>query len=182
MQAGAQTGRPGNLPGLQPTFMVERARLPDEGGSRARGRPGPAQVLERRVPPAVVGVQESADRARAVSGQITAARRVERSAVQHLLRGRVQCASAAAGPEVRLAFACVLHQMIRFSKAHAYGNDFLYVREDAVTGVAVDRLARAMCDRHSGVGADGLMLYRPTPAGAAMELLNADGSPSEVSG
>jgi diaminopimelate epimerase len=72
--------------------------------------------------------------------------------------------------------------MIRFSKAHAYGNDFLYVREHAVTGVAVDRLARAMCDRHSGVGADGLMLYRPTARGAAMELLNADGSPSEVSG
>jgi diaminopimelate epimerase len=72
--------------------------------------------------------------------------------------------------------------MIRFSKAHAYGNDFLYVREDAVTGVAVDRLARAMCDRHSGIGADGLMLYRPTAHGARMELLNADGSPSEVSG
>ena len=71
---------------------------------------------------------------------------------------------------------------MRFTKAHAYGNDFLYVREDAVTGVAVDRLARAMCDRHSGVGADGLMLYRPTARGAAMELLNADGSPSEVSG
>jgi diaminopimelate epimerase len=72
--------------------------------------------------------------------------------------------------------------MIRFSKAHAYGNDFLYVREDAVAGVAVGRLARAMCDRHSGVGADGLMLYRPTTRGASMELLNADGSPSEVSG
>lgn len=81
-----------------------------------------------------------------------------------------------------MASARVLHQMIRFSKAHAYGNDFVYVREDDVTGVAVDRLARAMCDRHAGIGADGVMLYRPTARGAAMELLNADGSPSEVSG
>jgi diaminopimelate epimerase len=72
--------------------------------------------------------------------------------------------------------------MIRFSKAHAYGNDFLYVREDEVGALAVDRLALELCDRHRGIGADGLMLYTPTPDGASMRLLNADGSPSEVSG
>jgi diaminopimelate epimerase len=72
--------------------------------------------------------------------------------------------------------------MIEFSKAHAYGNDFLYVRDSDIVGIAVDRLAREMCDRHAGVGADGLMLFTPTPEGATMRLLNADGSPSEVSG
>lgn len=72
--------------------------------------------------------------------------------------------------------------MIPFSKAHAYGNDFLYVHEDHVAGLTLDRLARDLCDRHTGIGADGLMVYRPAPQGAAMRLLNADGSPSEVSG
>ncbi len=42
--------------------------------------------------------------------------------------------------------------------------------------------ARELCDRHRGIGADGLILYSPTPDGASMRLLNADGSHSEVSG
>jgi diaminopimelate epimerase len=72
--------------------------------------------------------------------------------------------------------------MIVFSKAHAYGNDFLYVRADAVAGRVPDALARELCDRHCGVGADGLILYEPTADGASMRLFNADGSRSEVSG
>jgi diaminopimelate epimerase len=75
--------------------------------------------------------------------------------------------------------------MIAFTKAHAYGNDFLYVRDDDVRGYGGDALAglaRAMCDRHTGAGADGLILYTPTADGASMRLLNADGSWSEVSG
>src|SRR3954467_13607 len=73
--------------------------------------------------------------------------------------------------------------MMKFAKAHAYGNDFLYVRQgDVGPGVAHDALAREVCDRHTGIGADGLILYEPTPDGASMQLLNADGSPSEVSG
>ena len=72
---------------------------------------------------------------------------------------------------------------LRFSKAHAYGNDFLYLRRaDIGAGVALDALARELCDRHTGIGADGLMLYEETPDGASMQLLNADGSRSEVSG
>ena len=73
--------------------------------------------------------------------------------------------------------------MIRFSKAHAYGNDFLYVRrEDIGPGVELGALARELCDRHTGIGADGLMLYQAAPDGASIQLLNADGSASEVSG
>jgi diaminopimelate epimerase len=71
---------------------------------------------------------------------------------------------------------------MRFIKAHAYGNDFLYVRADAVRGVPLDALARELCDRHTGIGADGLILYEATPGGATMRLFNADGSRSEVSG
>lgn len=72
--------------------------------------------------------------------------------------------------------------MIPIVKAHAYGNDFLYVEEDAAVGWNADDLARAACDRHAGIGADGLILYRRTLGGASMRLLNADGSYSEVSG
>src|SRR5215217_2083660 len=73
--------------------------------------------------------------------------------------------------------------MIKFSKAHAYGNDFLYLRDQHLApGIALDALARELCDRHTGIGADGLILYEPTGDGASMRLLNADGSWSEVSG
>ena len=72
---------------------------------------------------------------------------------------------------------------MRFAKAHAYGNDFLYVRnQDLPAGIALDVLARELCERHTGVGADGLILYEPAADGASMRLLNADGSWSEVSG
>jgi diaminopimelate epimerase len=72
--------------------------------------------------------------------------------------------------------------MLPLVKAHAHGNDFLYV-EEAHLGAA-DRVtsARAMCERCTGIGADGLIVYRRTPAGASMQLLNADGSRAEVSG
>ncbi|HJZ72911.1 MAG TPA: diaminopimelate epimerase [Vicinamibacterales bacterium] len=71
---------------------------------------------------------------------------------------------------------------IPFSKAHAYGNDFIYVRDDDAAGMAMDALARELCDRHAGIGGDGLIVYTPTADGASMRLFNADGSPSEVSG
>jgi diaminopimelate epimerase len=72
--------------------------------------------------------------------------------------------------------------MLTFAKAHAYGNDFLYVEETQVDGAALDRLAREMCDRHTGIGADGLVVYRREAAGASMRLFNADGGRAEVSG
>ena len=70
---------------------------------------------------------------------------------------------------------------VRFVKAHAYGNDFLLV-DDPVPAGDPSAFARALCHRHSGVGADGLLLYRVQPGGATMRLLNADGSASELSG
>jgi diaminopimelate epimerase len=71
---------------------------------------------------------------------------------------------------------------MRFSKAHAYGNDFLYIETHAPAGARLDALAREMCDRHTGVGADGLIVYERTRAGVAMRLFNADGGQAEVSG
>lgn len=68
-------------------------------------------------------------------------------------------------------------------RAHAYGNDFLLL-ESSLVPEGADRpaLARALCDRHRGLGGDGLIIYERRPQGATMALLNADGSYSEVSG
>jgi diaminopimelate epimerase len=72
--------------------------------------------------------------------------------------------------------------MIRFTKAHAYGNDFLYVDRGDIKGIDLPSLARQMCERHTGIGGDGLIVYGRTAAGAIMELFNADGGRAEVSG
>ena len=68
-------------------------------------------------------------------------------------------------------------------KAHGFGNDFLLVEAAHMSGVG-DRpaFARDVCDRHRGIGADGLIVYATTADGMSMRLLNADGSRSEVSG
>jgi len=72
---------------------------------------------------------------------------------------------------------------MKLIKAHAFGNDFLLVAEDQVRDpAAVVHLARAVCERHRGIGADGLIVFAETAAGASMRLLNADGSYSEISG
>jgi len=74
---------------------------------------------------------------------------------------------------------------IAIIKAHAYGNDFLFTPANQVTEVDMSvraELARRMCDRHSGIGADGLVYYDSTEAGATMTLYNADGGLAEVSG
>jgi diaminopimelate epimerase len=66
-------------------------------------------------------------------------------------------------------------------KAHAYGNDFLLAPLTDAAGEP-SRIARALCDRHRGVGADGLIFYTLGDGGATMRLLNSDGSSSELSG
>jgi diaminopimelate epimerase len=73
--------------------------------------------------------------------------------------------------------------MLSISKAHAYGNDFLFVPADQVEGLRLDELSRRLCNRHSGVGGDGVIYYTIAPDGTAqMRLINTDGSPSELSG
>ncbi len=72
---------------------------------------------------------------------------------------------------------------MKLIKAHAFGNDFLLVDAYDFSGIS-DPLAfaRDVCDRHRGIGADGLMVFEVRDAGASMQLFNADGSRSEVSG
>ncbi len=73
---------------------------------------------------------------------------------------------------------------MRLTKHHGLGNDFLVV-DDRSGAVAFDtELARAVCDRHRGVGADGLLRLGPGGSGTdvAMQLRNADGGLAEMSG
>jgi diaminopimelate epimerase len=77
---------------------------------------------------------------------------------------------------------------VPFTKAHGAKNDFLFTwRKDAPDPASSDHaaLARAICDRHTGIGADGWMLVDgPCDADAegAIQLYNSDGSPAEMSG
>jgi diaminopimelate epimerase len=73
-------------------------------------------------------------------------------------------------------------QRLRFAKAHAYGNDFLYVHRELVAGVDLNALAVEMCARHAGIGADGLIVFEPNGTSVSMRLFNSDGSDAEVSG
>ena len=72
---------------------------------------------------------------------------------------------------------------MKLIKSHAFGNDFLLVDAFDFSGIA-DPLAftRDVCDRHRGIGADGLIVFETRSAGASMQLFNADGSRSEISG
>lgn len=73
--------------------------------------------------------------------------------------------------------------MLQIAKAHAYGNDFLFVPMEQAEGVRRPELSRRLCDRHLGIGGDGVIYYTVAPdATARMSLINADGSPSELSG
>src|SRR6266508_5657964 len=74
---------------------------------------------------------------------------------------------------------------MRFSKYHGTGNDFVLV-EDMDDRVRLDpALIAAMCDRHAGVGADGVIRIAPglTPgASFFMDYSNADGVVAEMCG
>jgi len=73
---------------------------------------------------------------------------------------------------------------MRFTKMHGIGNDYVYV--DCITHSPPRdpvNLARAVSDRHFGVGSDGLILICPSErADVRMRMFNADGSEAEMCG
>ncbi len=71
---------------------------------------------------------------------------------------------------------------MRFTKMHGTGNDFVLVE---ARGGERDwtRLAIAVCDRHFGIGADGLLLVLPSEkAAVSMRVINPDGTEPEMCG
>jgi diaminopimelate epimerase len=73
--------------------------------------------------------------------------------------------------------------LIPFTKAHACGNDFLIVTEEAAAGHDWATLTRRLCARNTGIGADGIEFFAWTgPNSGRIRLHNADGSIAELSG
>ncbi len=78
---------------------------------------------------------------------------------------------------------------IPFIKMHGLGNDYVYIDCFAKTTAQIldktdiSALARAVSDRHFGIGSDGLVLILPSKqADARMRIFNADGSEAEMCG
>ncbi len=76
---------------------------------------------------------------------------------------------------------------MKFVKLHGLGNDFLIADASEIeNGGLLSRLAGRICDRHSGVGADGIIFYEPltdrAEADFSARIFNADGSEAEMSG
>jgi diaminopimelate epimerase len=72
---------------------------------------------------------------------------------------------------------------IPFTKAHGAHNDFLLTWKETIAQ-ATPEIARAICKRHTGVGADGWIVVEPGRGrcDAAIHLFNSDGSEAEISG
>jgi diaminopimelate epimerase len=74
---------------------------------------------------------------------------------------------------------------LNFIKMHGLGNDFVLIdsRKNKLDGVDLKQLALAVCDRHFGVGADGLLIVWPSEkAHYRMQVINSDGSEAEMCG
>ena len=74
--------------------------------------------------------------------------------------------------------------IIAFHKYHALGNDFivLHKRLSKLSAAQTPRLVRSICDRHNGVGADGVIIYDEIRRRYLMRIFNADGGEAEISG
>jgi diaminopimelate epimerase len=74
--------------------------------------------------------------------------------------------------------------VLSFEKYEGLGNDFIVVDAAEENALTAERI-RALCDRHFGVGADGVLLVLPSrrpEAAARMRVVNADGSVPEMCG
>ncbi len=79
---------------------------------------------------------------------------------------------------------------MKFAKAHGLGNDFILVaaaeapaaESSGEFAAEASSWAVRLCDRHRGIGGDGVVLHAPTADGVSFRLINADGLRGEISG
>jgi diaminopimelate epimerase len=74
---------------------------------------------------------------------------------------------------------------VRFEKWHALGNDYVIVEAADLPAPLTPWVVRALCDRHTGIGADGVLLLQPPDEPgfvARLRIFNPDGSEAELSG
>ena len=76
--------------------------------------------------------------------------------------------------------------LLQFTKMQGLGNDFVILdyEEYKKTKIAADKLAKKLCDRHFGIGADGLIIINPDTetADIAWIFYNSDGSSAQMCG
>ncbi len=82
---------------------------------------------------------------------------------------------------------CYSIAMIKITKMHGCGNDFVFMdfEEFKKTGLPLDKLAIKLCDRHFGIGADGLIIpvpYEGKDADIAWHYYNSDGTSAQMCG
>src|SRR5690349_3458481 len=88
-----------------------------------------------------------------------------------------------------------MHVKIPFTKMHGLGNDFVMLSGTQVAGLdlhpdrnkeSLEKLAAYVCDRHFGIGADGLIIPAPPTDPSKYDIrfvyLNSDGSWAEMCG
>jgi len=79
------------------------------------------------------------------------------------------------------SMSAVMNKTLTFTKASACGNDFLIAPGEGVEDLS--SLSRRICDRHHGVGADGVeWTFADSECDIRVRLFNADGSEAEISG
>ena len=69
---------------------------------------------------------------------------------------------------------------LNISKYHGLGNDFIMMSFDDALGLDLEKLSIKVCDRHTGIGADGLILVKENPL--EMIYFNSDGSRAKMCG
>ncbi len=69
-----------------------------------------------------------------------------------------------------------------FQKVHGLGNDFIFLDLRAAPMDMSAALARRLCDRNFGIGADGVLVFTGSPSGPVMTIWNSDGSVPEMCG
>lgn len=72
---------------------------------------------------------------------------------------------------------------MKITKMHGLGNDFIVFFDEGTVELDVTDMAQRLCDRHTGIGADGLVIVMPSEvADVRMRIINSDGSEAEMCG
>ena len=71
---------------------------------------------------------------------------------------------------------------MRFEKYHGLGNDFIILNIEDVEGRELSELAKEVCHRNFGIGADGMMVFERNDRGIVMNFYNADGTTAPMCG
>src|SRR5262245_50559945 len=71
---------------------------------------------------------------------------------------------------------------LRFAKGHGLGNDYIVVRREALPWSLTAARIQALCDRHCGIGSDGILVADIAASEFSLRIYNPDGSEAEKSG